>query len=317
MTKNSDPLLQCLASRGKSRLAVLTIAVLIPFAGSALAQSEAPATNELPEDADPTVGAPLELKLTSDASLNLVATLSEDGEPITFGLTWRIYSTTPDADGRYPLIEKTDSALPSLVLGPGSYIAHAAYGRAQESSHILLAGEPQTITINLNAGGLRLWADLGRGAASSVENVTFEVYGSRQDEYGDRQLITKTTDVGKVLRLGSGTYHIVSQFGAANAIVRTDVLVEAGKITDATIMHRASQVTLKLVNETGGEALADTQWTLLTPGGDTVTETIGAFPAYVLAEGEYEAIARHEEVVYNKTFNVEAGINREIELIAN
>ena len=39
------------------------------------------------------------------------------------------------------------------------------------------------------------------------------------------------------------------------------------------------------------EALANTQWSVLTPGGDVVKEAIGAFPKVVLAEGEYSVVA--------------------------
>jgi len=63
--------------------------------------------------------------------------------------------------------------------------------------------------------------------------------------------------------------------------------VEVAKLTDATITHRAAIITLKLVNERGGDARANTQWSVLTPGGDVIKESIGAFPRVILAEGEY------------------------------
>lgn len=288
-----------------------------PADGQAATGDDAPLplTGNVPSNGG--VGSPIDLNPTAfQPTLGLVATLAEESEPVTFGVVWRIYSTTPNENGQYPLIEMTDEALPNLRLVPGSYIVHAAYGRAQATAQVDLTGEPQTVTVNLDAGGLRVWADLGRGARSTVKDVTFRIYSSEQDDYGDRKLIAETTEVGKLIRLNKGTYHIVSQYGEANAIVRADVLVEPGKITDATILHRASYVTLKLVTESGGEALANTQWSVLTPGGDQVTETTGAFPTYVLAEGEYEAIARHDDEVYNKTFNVETGIDREVELVA-
>ncbi|MCB1490971.1 MAG: hypothetical protein KDJ77_04095, partial [Rhodobiaceae bacterium] len=197
-----------------------------------------PLTDTAPADGG--IGSPTTLSPNFEPTLNLVATLKKDGEPITFGLVWRVYSTRPNENGQYPLITKTDEALPSLKLAPGSYIVHAAYGRAQATANVVLSGEPVTQTVDLEAGGLRLWADLGRGARSSVSNVKFQVYSSEQDDYGDRKLIAETKTVGKVIRLPQGTYHIVSQYGDANAIERVDVKVESGKITDATIIHRAA-----------------------------------------------------------------------------
>src|SRR5262249_35044365 len=82
------------------------------------------------------------------------------------------------------------------------------------------------------------------------------------------------------------------------------------KLTDATINHRAAIITLKLVNERGGEARADTQWSVLTPGGDVVKESIGAFPRVILAEGEYRAIARNDNRTYESEFRVVAGVDR-------
>ena len=72
----------------------------------------------------------------------------------------------------------------------------------------------------------------------------------------------------------------------------------------------------QLVGEAGGEAIANTAWSVLTPGGDVIKESIGAFPRVVLAEGEYVAIARSDGKVFNREFKVEAGADRDIELIA-
>jgi len=82
------------------------------------------------------------------------------------------------------------------------------------------------------------------------------------------------------------------------------------------VNHRAAVITLKLVNERGGEALANTQWSVLTPGGDVVKEAIGAFPKVILAEGEYSVVARNEGKTYNGKFKVEPGVDREIEVLS-
>src|SRR5256885_8909139 len=100
------------------------------------------------------------------------------------------------------------------------------------------------------------------------------------------------------------------------ATVRSDIRVQAGKLTDVVVNHRAAVITLKLVNERGGEALANTQWSVLTPGGDVVKEASGAFPKVILAEGEYSVVARNEGRVYNGKFKVEPGFDREIEVLS-
>jgi len=82
------------------------------------------------------------------------------------------------------------------------------------------------------------------------------------------------------------------------------------------VNHRAAVITLKLVAQAGGEALANTQWSVLTPGGDVVKEAIGAFPKVVLAEGEYSVVAKNDDKTFNGKFKVEPGVDREIEVLA-
>jgi hypothetical protein len=93
--------------------------------------------------------------------------------------------------------------------------------------------------------------------------------------------------------------------------------VQAGKVTEATLRHRAATMTLKLVNAPGSEALANTTFSVLTPGGDIIRELIGAFPSLVLAEGEYIAIARHDGKTFQTTFKVQSTLDRDVEVVAN
>jgi hypothetical protein len=86
-------------------------------------------------------------------------------------------------------------------------------------------------------------------------------------------------------------------------------------LTEATIQHRASQVGFKLVSEEGGEAIADTAWSVLTSGGDIVAESVSAFPVMVLAEGQYTAVARNKDEIFQKDFEVKAGANMDVELL--
>ena len=66
----------------------------------------------------------------------------------------------------------------------------------------------------------------------------------------------------------------------------------------------------------GGEALANTAWSVLTPGGDVIKELIGAFPRVILAEGDYKAIARNEGKVFERDFKVVTGVDSEIAVLA-
>jgi hypothetical protein len=168
----------------------------------------------------------------------------------------------------------------------------------------------------LPAGGLRLEGRVGDAKIPSSQ-VSFDVYkGSQFEPDENRRPIAERVLTGKVVVVPEGTYYIVSNYGDANAVVRSDIRVQAGKLTDITVNHRAAAITLKLVVERGGEALANTAWSVLTPGGDVIKESIGAFPRVILAEGEYRAIARNEGKVFERDFNVVAGVDGDIEVIA-
>jgi len=130
------------------------------------------------------------------------------------------------------------------------------------------------------------------------------------------RLVRAGIKTGELLRLPEGTYHVVSTYGESNAIQRADLKVENGRVTDATMNHRAATVTLKLVAAPGSEAFAGTAFSVLTPGGDTIREAIGAFPQVTLAEGDYVLIARHDGQVFTREFKVESGLDRDIEVQA-
>ncbi|MNL74956.1 hypothetical protein D3C87_2006750 [compost metagenome] len=72
---------------------------------------------------------------------------------------------------------------------------------------------------------------------------------------------------------------------------------------------------MKLVSEAGGEAIADTGWSILTSAGDIVDQEEGAFPTLVLLEGNYTAVARNKNKIYQRDFTVKAGVNTDIEVL--
>ncbi len=248
--------------------------------------------------------------------MHLAARLSENGDMLSNGLVWRIYRARPDADGSFKLVDESGSASPVFTLPADEYIVHVAYGLANTASRVSLRDGPAEETIDIHAGGLRLAAIGVLDEPIPAKQVSVSVYSSEQDEYGQRKLLVEQAEPGKIIRLNAGTYHVVSRFGDANSVMRADVLVKPGQLTDATIKHKAAAVTLKLVNESGGEALANTAWSILSPGGDVVKESYGAFPTHVLAAGEYSVVARHDGKLYSRDFVVEPGRDAEVEIIA-
>jgi len=248
------------------------------------------------------------------SKLTLAASLEEDSDEIPSGLVWRIYGTVEN-DGKLPLLATGEGGTNTFDLPPGDYLVHAAFGRAGATKRITLGPDPLWENFVLDAGGLKLSAVLPEGRPVSNDTLSFSIYESNTDANGQRALIVPDIKPGRIVRLNSGVYHIVSSYGAVNAVVRSDIRVEAGKLTEATVEHRAAEMTMKLVRESGGEAIADTSWSILAENGDSVREVVGPYATMVLAEGNYTAVARNRDRLYEKDFTVVPGRNQEVEVL--
>jgi hypothetical protein len=236
---------------------------------------------------------------------------------IAGGLHWRVYADKPDAGGVFRMLREERAAAPIFVLPPGGYVVHVSFGLATAAKKVQLRSETVRETFELAAGGARFEGRVGDSRIPPGQ-VTFDVFRGSQFEGGgeEQRALAANVATADVVLLPEGTYHVISNYGNSNATVRSDIRVQSGKLTDVVVNHRAAVITLKLVNERGGEALANTQWSVLTPGGDVVKEAIGAFPKVILAEGEYSVVARNEDKTYNGKFKVEPGFDREIEVMA-
>ena len=114
----------------------------------------------------------------------------------------------------------------------------------------------------LNAGGMRLLAVNGKDTPLGASDVAFDVYAPDEGGSEERFLLIQNAPPGHIISLNAGTYQVVCKYGDANAVVRADIKVDPGKLTEATIFQNAARLTLKLVEQHGGEALANTAWTI-------------------------------------------------------
>ncbi len=264
--------------------------------------------NPLVTQSDPAVA-------TKDITLQ--ALLTEKGKPVEQGLTWRVFSPMPASDGKLPLLATSEGGSAAFQLVPGDYFVNVSFGRAGATRKIRIpeSGTAENQSLVLDAGGMMLNAISGNDMRIPPDELSFSIYSSDVKEDGERALVVADVKPNTVIRLNTGTYHVVSDYGTVNAVIRADIQVEAGKLTEATIQHRAAKLTLKLVAEAGGEAIADTAWSILTSSGDVVSESVGAFPTLVLAEGGYTAIARNKEKIFQRDFKVVAGVNSDVEVL--
>ena len=253
---------------------------------------------------------------SSPVPVTFKALLTEAGPQLKTGLIWRVFTPRPGPDGTRKLVSMHRDAMPTAALLPGEYLVNAAYGLSNLTRKVKVeSGRSLEETFVLNTGGLKLAAVLVTGTRLSQSSVRFDILSDDEDQFGNRRKIMENAKPGLVIRLNAGAYHIVSLYGDANATVRADVTVEPGKITEATIKHAAAAVTFKLVQIPGGEALADTQWSILTTTGDVVKENAGALPTHILAVGDYAVVAKHGGESYTSKFNVASGQAMQIEVV--
>ena len=256
------------------------------------------------------------LALQTGGEITLTAKLTEEGEDISRGLVWRIFGQQAGPDGKLPLIASAEGGSSVFQLAPGGYLVHASYGRAGATKRITVGRDSKSESLVLDAGGLKLDATLAGGVRIPPAKLKFSIYEADADASGERALIIPNVSPNSVVRLNSGVYHIVSTYGAVNAVIRSDIRVEAGRLTEALVEHRAAQLTMKLVRDEGGEAIADTSWSVLSGSGDPVREVVGAFASLVLAEGDYTIIAKNKDRIYQRDFTVVGGRNQDVEVLA-
>lgn len=247
--------------------------------------------------------------------LALSARYGADNDPIRANLHWRIFPDRPDGTGQFRMIKEERGPSPLVVLPPGSYVVHVGLGLASSARRVHVGADTTRQVFDLPVGGVRFNGHVG-SSRIPANQLKFELYGGSQFDGGEKRPLASDIAADQVVLLPEGTYHVVSTYGDGNAVMRYDLRVSATKLTDARINHRAAAITLKLVSESGGEAIANTAWSVLTPGGDVIKESTGAFPRVVLAEGEYVALARNEGRVFNREFRVEPGVDREVEVLS-
>lgn len=306
------PLFRC--GREKRRAGV-TISALWALSAAAAAPQSAAAEQIAPKQ-EQTAPAKTDMAETAaaKAELNVEARLVEGGPIIRQGLHWRVYGSNPGLDNKLPLIAQSEQGTAKFSLKAGDYILLAAFGRAQQSRAIsLAAGKTAAESFDLNAGGIKLNAILPDGKINDKQ-LHFAIYAEGQ--INEQKPLIEGVKAGDISRLPAGTYHIVCTYGAGNAITRTDMRIEAGKLIEATMQQRAAQIILKLVRQKGGEALADTNWAIMNDSGDIVREIANANAYIILAEGDYVAVAKNKDQIYQKEFSVTSGKDEEIEVPA-
>ena len=249
-------------------------------------------------------------------SIKFTAFLSGTDQRVTRGVVWRVFTGRAGDNGRYKLLHELKEAQPTLDLEPGSYFISIGWGLAHATKRLeVVPGQPAHEQLILKAGALRLNARQVSGAPIDMDDARVDIYSERTDQFGNRERIISDAESGPAIRLNTGTYYVVSHYGDSNAIVDSRVEVKPGKLSEVILIHDASRVTFRLAERRGGEAIADTRWTIKTPEGQVVERSAGAFPMHILTAGKYRVEAQHNGRLFAREFELAGGGAQQIEVL--
>jgi len=248
--------------------------------------------------------------------LNLRACVVGETNPIVSGLVWRVLRENLKAthfSERLQLIALSSGGVVEFILEPGLYLVHVAYGFSHVGARFNLAKEDRrTETLYLNVGGLKLMSRLVGDKPIPKSLMRFDILALYSDASGEDKVIVSNAEPAKIIRLNADRYRVVAHYGDINVVSRAEIHVRPGKLTEATIYHKAAKVTLKLVSSRSRAALANVSWQLFSKTGEELKKVVGAYPVVILSEGGYTVVARHRADVYRRSFSVESGYDQSI-----
>src|SRR6202166_267357 len=153
----------------------------------------------------PPVVAPQGATVPGQAVLALTARYGKDLPVISSGLVWRVFSDRLDETGTFKLIREDRGATPNIVLPPGSYVVHVAFGLVSAVRAVTLKSETDRESFLLPAGGLRIEGRVGTTKIPQNQ-ISFSIYKGSQFEVGnERAPLVPSVSAGDVALLPEGT----------------------------------------------------------------------------------------------------------------
>lgn len=250
--------------------------------------------------AKPATPAPGGNAAATPGQLSAVARIVTGSAPMTSGVNWTVYMAEAGAPSRRVATSK--DAQPTFELKPGDYVIESNLGYARVRDFVSVApGEKASSDVAFNAGGLSLSTVLAGKTPPNPADVSYTV-----SDRGTGRIVVKNLGSNKVIHLNSGDYEVISRYGSANAIVKANLSIQPGKLTEATLNHNAGRINFKLEGD-GGKALENVRWEVETSNGTAVANSVVSRPGYVLAAGAYKVVAKHEGNIYRSSFMVRPG----------
>ncbi|PLX33248.1 MAG: hypothetical protein C0605_16675 [Hyphomicrobiales bacterium] len=270
-----------------------------PKKDTAAPQAKPPVISE----EQPVISAAKPAQAGNGGRLSVQARIIDGTPPLTAGLTWSIFKA--DAGAPSQKVADSKQAIGSFDLKPGDYVVESRLDYARVRDFVSIkAGENASSDLVFNAGGLSLSTVLAGKPPANASDVSYTV-----SERNTGRIVVKNLSSNQVIHLNAGDYEVISRYGNANAIVKANLSIQAGKLTEATLNHNAGRISLKLAGDENGPALKDVSWEVQKSNGSTVASSTSPQPGYVLAAGAYKVVAKHDGKVYRSSLMIRPGEN--------
>ncbi len=99
--------------------------------------------------------------------------------------------------------------------------------------------------------------------------------------------------------------------------MRSDVTVEAGKLTEAVVTHSAAKATLKPCIAQAAKRCPIRNGRSRHPKAKRSAESVGALPTHILAPGKYIVLAKSQGRAFQREITLANGETTQVELVMN
>ena len=235
----------------------------------------------------------------TEIGLKLKTVLMEGGEPIDHKLSYEVYETEKDIQGKRKRVTYSYDNQPVFKLAAGSYFITVKHGEAFASTEVEIGEEPvKEVTLVLNAGYLRLNSIASEGGQAIDEKLSYEVYGVEKDIHGKRKRYSYSYDHTPLFYLPAGNFWVTVKHG--QAVTAAEVEVKPGELTEQTLNLNVGYLRINSVISEGGEAITDKlsyevyeMATDLQGNRKRVTYSYDASPLFRLTQGNYWVTVKH------------------------
>jgi Ca-activated chloride channel family protein len=248
--------------------------------------------------------------LLSSGKLKLSVLMEEGGQPVAKDVGWDIYGAA-DAEGNRPKMGFSYDPQAQFSLPAGKYLVKVAVGNATGTAEVeVKAGGTTEKVVVLGAGRVKLSALAVEGAEPIGSDLGWDVYGAADSE-GNRPKVGFSYDPQPLFSLPAGKYLAQVSWGAA--VVKKDIEVAAGKLSEIPIVLNAGTVTLSAVMAEGADpAATDLGWDVFAQAdAEGERKKVGfsydAQPKLHLTTGDYLVVVQRGGVTVKGDLKVVGG----------